>query len=727
MKPAANRLPESSRHGFGGQAIDRTRPLSFRLNGRTCGAFAGDTVFSALLAAGIDTLGRRQREPVAFDESFAPAVVLQGVRDPATAMAMDRLPVSARLELRTLGPRRDGSLLGRLLGREGPARLTLGQRLDDPRQTEAPWLQLSPTSTIETDIAVVGGGLAGMSAALAAADAGLSVVLIERRIALGGDARFFGTVGEEEPPDATITRLAARIAGTPAITVLLGSDAFGLAGTQLRVHQVDATEGGPTGRVLTVKAGKVVLATGAAERLPVFMGNRMPRVVGAVSAFHRAERYGVWPAGRAVFVTPHNYGYRLAILAADAGVEVQRVIDTRVGTQSRFVDFAKATGITLAAGLVPRAVEAPHRTPHELTLSLAVGFDGSGQEAASLHSNLVVVAGGWQPRLTLWLMAGGRGVYDAKHHWLAAKGNLASIALAGTAAGYRSSPACMASGERAVLKLLRKPAGGRIDDPEVAAIYETPDDATPLAPWRPGRSAWLDRGASFTPRPAPKRDEASVMTILHTLSLGDIAASAELGVLPMADAGTVAQERSLSRGEIADSGWRVPAMPAPADPVPPYLSGRFGAAAVTASVSASDGRSLEAGCLLYPRSDAGDPLAAVGAVIGAAPSGGKGWLVYGEMTALSGEVPLFVRDAGGMVPVTLVREKPAAMETEPEAAPAPEPETKPEPEVVVAPAPATESASAAAPAEPSPESEIGAEPEPPAAPQPEPVAGSETG
>ena len=52
MKRQPHRLPAEARHGFGGAELDRGKPISFRLDGRSYEAFEGDTVLSALLAAG---------------------------------------------------------------------------------------------------------------------------------------------------------------------------------------------------------------------------------------------------------------------------------------------------------------------------------------------------------------------------------------------------------------------------------------------------------------------------------------------------------------------------------------------------------------------------------------------------------------------------------------------------------------------------------------------------
>jgi sarcosine oxidase, subunit alpha len=657
-----HRLPADARHGFGGAEIDRTQPLSFRLNGISYEAFAGDTVLSALLAAGVDDAGTHLDETIGFSEHFAPPVApVATAGDPASAIPMDRLPALPGLELRTLGPSQDRVRMGYLatriasLFRRQPP--TLRHRLDDPRAFEGPWLSLPPVITIETDIVVVGGGLAGMSAALAAAEAGQRVVLIERRAALGGDARIFGAVGDAEPPEATIARLAGQVAATDAITVLDRTDAFALSVTRVRAHQVEVTDGKLQGRVLAVQAGRVVLATGCAERLPVFSGNRAPGVVGAATAFHRAERYGVWRGKRAIFATPHNFAYRIAMLAGDAGISVQRVADSRISPQSRFIDFCKASGITLAAGLVPRSAETMRKEPQTLSVSFAVAIEDIGQDTAAMATDVLVAAGSWQPRLVLWLMAGGHLAYDSKHHLLAARGALDAVALAGSATGYRGTAACIESGRAAVAALL----GGKappIEDQEIDAIYESRDGPTAIAPWRPGRGgAFLDGGLTFTPRPAqPSRSApALVPEQMHVLSIGDVAAAVELGAIPAAVAGTVAEERCLGGGHLLSGGWGLPAgADAVADDeLPAYLNGRFGAKPQRILIEASDPRYFEVGSLLYTSSDPADPFGAAGAIVAPSPQGRAGGIALVRHGTLDAGT-LFVRDTGGAVPVRVV-------------------------------------------------------------------------
>lgn len=662
MKRQPNRLPADAKHGFGGGAIDRSKPLTFRLNHRPIEAFAGDTVLSALLAAGIDTAGTYHGEPIAIDERFAPPVALQD--NPAVTMPMDRAPVIAGLKLVTVGPRQSRFALGRFAPRLASL-LTRGGRttahsLDDPRALEGTWIHDEPVETMQADLVVIGGGIAGMSAALAGANIGGRIILVERRPELGGDGRFFGTEGDERPPEDVIASQIERIRNLPSINVFTSSEAFSLAGNRLRIHQVRVRDGELTTRVIRLVSPRIVLATGSAERLPTFPGNRSPGIVGAAAAYHSAERYGIWQGKRTILSTSHNYAYRLALLAQDAGIAVQRVADSRASPQSRFVDFCKASAITLASGLGLRAVEPSPSARNTVNVSFSVAIDGGTGETEPMSTDLLVAAGNWQPRLALWLMGGGGAQHQASTRTLVGRGTLDGIQLAGSAAGYRGSGACVASGAAAVAMLYRKEAPP-VDDPEIDAIYETPPAIAPIAAYRPGRGVtFLDGGTSFTERPPQFKKDATVLTPAQvgSLSIGDVVAAVEIGSIPPAEAGTIAQERCLGGADLSDTGWRpvAPSVP-PSDEPPAYLNGRFGTKPQSVVVTPNDGRRFEPGCMVFPNTDTSDPLAAVGVVTGPVPDGTTGARALVSRAVVASGISLFVRDTSGAIAVKVAGEK----------------------------------------------------------------------
>ena len=88
---------------------------------------------------------------------------------------------------------------------------------------------------------------------------------------------------------------------------------LGIDGTRAVAHQVLLVDGEPRGRVVAIESKRVLLATGSAQRLPVFPGNRLPGVIPAIEAYHLAKRYGAALGPTAIVATQSNYGYRLAL------------------------------------------------------------------------------------------------------------------------------------------------------------------------------------------------------------------------------------------------------------------------------------------------------------------------------------------------------------------------------------------------------------------------------
>jgi sarcosine oxidase subunit alpha len=661
MSEPANRLAPDAPHGLGGAELDRKSPLQFRLNGRTIHGFAGDTVLSAALANGIQIAGRHGDDALALDEEFAPLVS----SGKGAALPMERTPALAGLNLVTIGTRRDpiasGGLLGSLRHKLlGPAR-TLNHRFGDTPLGSPPWHNATVDELIEADFAIVGAGVAGLSAAAAASAAGKRAVLIERNQSFGGTIRYFGAVDAEASPDTVIERLIASLEGKGQVTPLTRAEAFAISGTMLKVHQVVVEAGRPVSRVIAVNARHVILATGALERLPLFPGNRIPGIVGALTAFQRAERFGVWSGRRALFTTPNSFAYRLALHAADAGIEVQRIVDSRLSTTSRFVDFAKATGITLASALAPSHAEPLERNKPGLRVGFAVAIDEISQDSTAIETDQLVAAGAWQPEIFLWLRAGGPAAWDAANGWLGPRGTLAAVALAGSAAGYHTTAAALSSGKAAVLRFLGKDAPPVVDN-IIEEAFETADARNPVAPFRPAArgATYLDRGQSLITRraaAASKHGVSGLATRAVQLGLGDIAAAVDIGAMAARDAGSVAAERCALSGEISDTGWRVPNRPASEEevPTPPaYLTGRFGDKPQIWALTAADARSFEAGCLIFENSGQHDPLKAIGITYAPHRPGANGGIALMGKVPEATETELYVRDAGTAVAARLV-------------------------------------------------------------------------
>ena len=144
----------------GGLGIDRSRPVSFTWNGTTLSGFAGDTLASALLGAGVRVLG------TSVSEGRPRGIMSAGLEEATGFAQVVSPPVEEPLVRTTALPVYEGlSAHGRITrGSLVPAR--------DPARFD--WRYA------HCDLLVVGGGPAGLAAALHGARAGARVILADR-------------------------------------------------------------------------------------------------------------------------------------------------------------------------------------------------------------------------------------------------------------------------------------------------------------------------------------------------------------------------------------------------------------------------------------------------------------------------------------------------------------------------------------------------------------------
>ena len=158
---------------------------------------------------------------------------------------------------------------------------------------------------LQFEVVVIGGGLRGLEAALASAARGMQVALLEKEPRLGGyDA------------------LAQEVQAHPKIRTYLNCSCFGLyEGNLLGAVQID--HAGPMRRrCLHLRAGSVVVATGAFETQFLFANNDLPGVMLSTAVLRLIHRHGIVPGERAVLIGDANRCAQLQIDLQAVGVEV---------------------------------------------------------------------------------------------------------------------------------------------------------------------------------------------------------------------------------------------------------------------------------------------------------------------------------------------------------------------------------------------------------------------
>ncbi len=162
-------------------------------------------------------------------------------------------------------------------------------------------------SQVEPTGLVIGGGPAGIAAALALSDQGLRAYLVERQDVLGGNLRRLPHLLEDEDPKEAMEAMISRIEADEDVEILMGSELVDLSGV---IGNFDATLRTPDGD-RTVHVGAIIVATGAYELEPEgeYDFGKDDRVMTAIQAGEAIERGDFPLEGPVAFV--HCVGSRI--------------------------------------------------------------------------------------------------------------------------------------------------------------------------------------------------------------------------------------------------------------------------------------------------------------------------------------------------------------------------------------------------------------------------------
>lgn len=428
-----------------GGDIDRDRPIRFRWEGRDYTGFAGDTLASALLASGVRMIGRsfkyhRPRGLIAagLDEPNFIVQLGRGARTTPNLKApyvelyegLDAAPVNAWPSLRL-----DLMAVNGLLKRFIPAAFYYKSfiwpnwGLFEPLIRKAAGLGTAPAladpdhytqTSAHIDALIVGGGVAGLAAAHHAATSGQSVMLVTGGQHWGGRLAGTSDMVEGKPARIWIKDVLRTLGAMPNVTLMTRTIATGhfdhgmVSLCERLTDHLPPTEGsGPRQRLWRVRAGELILATGAIERPLVFRGNDRPGVMLAGAARAYLHRHGVVAGEEVVVATTNDSAWYAAFDLAEAGAQIVGIVDVRAAPSPALVERAQRLGIALYLGMAP--AEALGRRAVRAVRIGRIGHSGRIEGATrTLRCDLVLMAGGWSPAVHLHSQAGGRLRFDRR-------------------------------------------------------------------------------------------------------------------------------------------------------------------------------------------------------------------------------------------------------------------------------------------------------------------------
>ncbi len=444
-------MSQAHRHPELGRLIDRERPLKFSFNGREMRGYAGDTLASALLANDQLLVGR------SFKYHRPRGIMASGAEEPNALMGLgngasfepnqratttelfDGLVAASQNHWPSL--EFDVGALNAAIAGVAPV-FSAGfyyktflfprmawKHLYEPvirsaaglgRAPDKPDLDVYEHFHAHTDVLIIGGGIAGIAAAQAAAASGARVLLVEQTAHWGGrqtsetDTEIDGTQASD-----WVTERLKGLSDNARVTCRLRTMGAGLYdhGYALLYERVadhdPARAGAPRHRLWKVRTKQIIVATGAIERPLAFANNDVPGVMLASAVRDYINLWGVVPGSRAVVVANNDDAYRTALTLHEAGATVAAVVDVRDEADGPLPQQVRELQIPLHVGHGIASVVGSQRVT-----SAKIGkLTGTGQmsgRVTDVPCDLIAVSGGWSPVVHLYSHCGGKLVWDAE-------------------------------------------------------------------------------------------------------------------------------------------------------------------------------------------------------------------------------------------------------------------------------------------------------------------------
>lgn len=314
------------------------------------------------------------------------------------------------------------------------------------------------TEKIETDLVVVGGGPAGLSAGTTAAQLGVRVHVIDENFKPGGQLmkqthKFFGSM-------ATYAGYRGMRIGRTLLAELKKAGGQWISQTSVAgiyrnrqdflIFAVSSSR-----RLLDINTRSLIIASGARENMILFPNNDLPGIYGAGGVQTLMNVYGVKPGNNALIVGAGNVGLIVAYQLIQAGVNVKMVVEAmpRIGGYLVHASKLRRLGVPILTSHTIKEVTGEKYVKEATIIELDENLQGINGTEKKVSIDLICIAVGLTPSSEIALQAGCKEAYIPELggrlaiHNKNLRSTILNISIAGDVSGIEEANTAIVEGK----------------------------------------------------------------------------------------------------------------------------------------------------------------------------------------------------------------------------------------------------------------------------------------
>ncbi|MBV4415376.1 NAD(P)/FAD-dependent oxidoreductase [Clostridium tyrobutyricum] len=260
---------------------------------------------------------------------------------------------------------------------------------------------------LEKEIVIIGAGPAGLSASIEASRAGAKVLIVDSNIKPGGQLfkqihKFFGSSAHKSGTRGiNIGKDLVSQAEENGVEIWLRSTVIGL----FPGNKVGIERGGDNEKkeLITIKAGKIIIATGASENAVRFKGWTKPGVMGAGAAQTMVNVNYVRPGNKVVMVGSGNVGLIVSYQLMQAGCEVAALVEAapKIGGYAVHAAKIRRAGVPIYVKHTITEVRGKDRVEEVIISEVNEKFEPIHGTEKSIKADVVAIGAGLKPSIEL--------------------------------------------------------------------------------------------------------------------------------------------------------------------------------------------------------------------------------------------------------------------------------------------------------------------------------------